>query len=171
MTNFKKNIPIGKAAVGDNPAEGHVFVEFDKNGYMTVRLSDGSIVNPDTTMVNFGASRQSSSVNSSWLRHYNGTPYNLVQFQVPFDGKIVAMTAQCQSAVNHWRAEVRDGNSASVLSQLLVDIAETEKIDDTLSVAVNKGDLLGIYMTKNPAGAGAGTNIPYPKVEVIIQRT
>jgi hypothetical protein len=123
----------------------------------------------DDNLITFSASRNNANVNSVYLRAEDGTPTNLAKFPVLYDSTIVGLAASCSTAANAWTAEIRN-NAASSIATISLTNVQVQKQDTTLSVNVNAGEWLSIYLDKNPGGGGSGTNISYPKVTAFLKR-
>jgi hypothetical protein len=109
--------------------------------------------------------------NNGYLRNSDGEMFfNEAQFVVPFNATIIAITANCQTAVNEWRAEVRKALNPVFITSLVVLSSETSKVSGVLSVNVNQGELLSLYLQKGTGGSGSGSNIPNPSVRVYLVR-
>jgi hypothetical protein len=116
-----------------------------------------------------GAGRNSDSQSTGYLRAYDGTPTNLAQYVVPYDSTIIAVEATCHVATNVWRADIRKDLNTTQIAAIQLTNSQTEKYNNALSVDVDEGDKLSVYLTKNPP-AGTGPNIQYPKVMIYLKR-
>jgi len=108
----------------------------------------------------FSGGRQGSTITDVYLRGPGGTPMNLSGFVIPFDAKIVALSAATRDAET-WVFEVRKNNNTSPIASLSVVGVERD-YDDSLSVDINAGDELQFYCN--------GTNIAAPSGSVVVRR-
>jgi len=109
-----------------------------------------------------GGSKQANSVNNIYLSHFDGSPYNVSQFVVPYAATIVAISASVRSTNNAWTAQVRKSLNTTPIASLAMSESEQFKYDSTLSVDVDAGDTISIY--------ALGTIIRQPRVDVFFKK-
>lgn len=113
-------------------------------------------------IINFTAGRNSAVTTNIYLRVNQNIPSNLAGFTVPFDATIIAISANRNGTGNAWTGEVRVNPSTSAIASISLLGSESSKVDNTLSVDVDEGDILSVFMS--------GTSINRPKVDVFLIR-
>jgi len=127
-------------------------------GFDSTRSKWLTIGEPST----FAASRNSGNVNNQFLRHYNGTPYNLVPAPLPFNVTLVQLTLRGQSSQS-WRGFVTTGTSLPADIIINIDSGGSTFVDnDTYNIDLNAGDDVYFYCS--------GTSIDYPRLDLYVKR-
>jgi len=107
-----------------------------------------------------GGGRAGSTVSNVYLRGPGNVPMNLAGYVVPFDAKIVGISAACRNAQT-WTMEVRKNNNVAVIASITLTAVERD-YDNTLDINIDAGDELQFYCN--------GLNINAPSGSVILRR-
>jgi hypothetical protein len=107
------------------------------------------------------ASRNSTNVTNQYLRHYNGTPYNLVPYSIPYDCTITQINLRGQDPQT-WQAVVATGTGLSDIIFSLDSGGTIRAKDDSINIDLGVDADLYIYCS--------GTSIDYPRVDVYFKR-
>jgi hypothetical protein len=112
----------------------------------------------------FAASRNGAiGGTGAYLRGPDGTPTNLSGFVVPFNAKMIAVSA-AQNGTNNWDAEVRkNGVAAPIATLTLTAVAKAWAL---VSVDVVAGDEIQMHCTPN----APPPNIDSPTVVALFER-
>lgn len=106
-------------------------------------------------------SRNNTIVTDQFLRHYDGTPFNLAGYLLPYDSTIVGMLAESNSAQT-WQALI---NTGSTITDVLYSLPIHTSINASniiLNLDVNSGDT--VYL------ALSGDSINFPRVDIYLKR-
>ena len=130
-------------------------------------------LDPTVALANIGGFNESvgkrGNQNNGFLRTNDGAFTNVSPLNVPYDCTLEDITATCSSADNEWLIEVRKNGSATPVASLVVLASDTQKAG-SFSTAFVAGDKISIYLRKGVAGAGTGSNIPDPRVNLFFKQ-
>jgi len=104
--------------------------------------------------------RAGSTISNVYLRGPGNVPMNLAGYVMPFDAKIVGISAATRGAET-WTFEVRKNNNVAVIASITLTGVE-RGYDGSLDVDIDAGDELQFYCN--------GLNIDAPSGSVIIRR-
>jgi hypothetical protein len=108
----------------------------------------------------FSGGRAGSTITNVYLRGPGAVPMNLAGYVIPFDAKIVAVSAATAGAET-WVFEVRKNNLTAPIASLSL-VGVERGYDDSLSIDIDAGDELQFYCN--------GTNINAPSGSVVVRR-
>jgi len=104
--------------------------------------------------------REGDKVSNVYLRGPGAVPMNLAGFVIPFDAKIIALSAATRGSES-WTFEVRKNNVATPIASLALAGVE-RAFDAAVDVDIDAGDELQFYCN--------GTDIDNPSGSVVVRR-
>lgn len=143
------------------------------NGEPLIYGNDGEVYFFDTSrnkklsisQFNFIFGRNNANISSNqYLRTIDRMPTNQNSVRLPYNSTLIGMIVSSKNSGNEWSGRVKINDDSTIYAHLDLGTSDVYKIDNTLDVDLNQGDLIKIHLKIT-----SGT-IEYPFVQLFFRR-